>query len=85
VRGNTWDCAYSLWDSYGVVGVVHHSANADSLAKEMPSGLRMSDEQVDYVALFAEIVVVCTLDRGIMNGTCRCKVNLRFINAVCCR
>ena len=45
--------------------VVHHSASEDSLAKEMPSGLRMSDGQVGYLAFCSELVVVCTLDRGI--------------------
>ena len=50
-----------------MVGVVHHSANEDSLAKQMPSGLRMSDEQIGYVAIYAEIVAVCMLDRGIRN------------------
>lgn len=45
--------------------MVHHSANEDSLAKEVLSVLRMSDEQVGHVALDAEIVAVCTLDGGI--------------------
>jgi hypothetical protein len=33
----------------------------------MPSVLRMSDEQVGYVAIYAEIVAVYMLDRGIRN------------------
>ena len=40
--------------------MVHRSANEDSLANEMLFGLRMSDEQVGYVALR---VAVCMLDR----------------------
>lgn len=47
-----------------VAGEVHRSASEDSLAKEVPSALRMSDERVGYVALRAEIEAVCMLDRG---------------------
>ena len=42
--------------------MVHHLASEDSPAKEAPSVLRMLGERVDCVA---EIVAVCTLDRGI--------------------
>ena len=66
VRGNTKEVVYSLWCSYVVV--VHHSASEDRLDKEMPSGLRISDEQVGCVAFCAEFVAVCTLNRGIRAG-----------------
>lgn len=62
VRGNIWDGVYSLWGSYVVGGVVHHLANEDSLANEVPSVLRMSDERLGYVAFRSEIVAVCTLN-----------------------
>ena len=66
--------------------VVPHPASEDSLAKEMPSGMRVSDEQVGYVAFCAKLVAVCTLNRGIRNGmNNNGKANLRFINTVCCR
>jgi hypothetical protein len=45
--------------------VVHHSASEDSLTKVMPSGLRMLDDQVGYLASCSQFVVVCKLDRGI--------------------
>ena len=57
VRGNIKEGLYS---SYAVE--VHHLASGDSLAKEVSSEMRMSDEQV---AFCLEFVGVCMLDRGI--------------------
>ena len=47
--------------------VVHHLASEDSLSKEVSSEMKMSDEQVGYVAFYPEFVGVCTLDKVIRN------------------
>ena len=53
--------------------VAHYLAKEDSLAKEVPSGLRTSVDQVGYVAFCPGFVGVCTLDRGIRNGISEVK------------
>lgn len=58
-------------------------ASEDSLAKEVSSGMRMSDEQVGYVAFCPGLVGVCTLDRGIINRSSKTKRQIYDLSTRC--